>query len=317
MEVPYQALEESDLFVDCVYKAGPYPNLAGEVITKLVPGCPNLGGFRKVYNQRTKRIAYIVLYTSMCELAWPDYLDTETGVLRYYGDNRKAGRSLLDTRGKGNLLLQEVFGKLHAGDRSEIPPFLIFKRHGTGREMRFLRLAAPGAAGRPPDRDLTAHWRTVDGERFQNYEAYFTILDTGSQPVSKAWLRALWHGDPDSLRLAPRAWRDFVREGRPGLHPLKAPRLSEFPSPFDQLQSDMEGLQCLSLIRQRFKDDPLGFEQCAADPVQHREAIGGKHKILILTATDIARILRDRGITASGVPAWLDSLTAKYHRMSL
>lgn len=202
MEVPYQALEESDLFVDCVYKSGPYPNLAGEVITKLVPGCPNLGGFRKVYNQRTKRIAYIVLYTSMCELAWPDFLDTETGVLRYYGDNRKAGRSLLDTRGKGNLLLQEVFGELHAGDRSEIPPFLIFKRHGTGRDMRFLGLAAPGAAGLPPDRDLTAHWRTVDGERFQNYEAYFTILDTGSQPVSKAWLRALWHGDPDSLRLA-------------------------------------------------------------------------------------------------------------------
>lgn len=52
MEVPYEALEESDLFVDCIYKAGPYPNLAGEVITKLVPGCPNLGGFRKVYNQQ-------------------------------------------------------------------------------------------------------------------------------------------------------------------------------------------------------------------------------------------------------------------------
>lgn len=402
MEVPYQALEESDLFVDCVYKSGPYPNLAGEVITKLVPGCPNLGGFRKVYNQRTKRIAYIVLYTSMCELAWPDFLDTETGVLRYYGDNRKAGRSLLDTRGEGNLLLQEVFGELHAGDRSEIPPFLIFKRHGTGRDMRFLGLAAPGAAGLPPDRDLTAHWRTVDGERFQNYEAYFTILDTGSQPVSKAWLRALWHGDPDSLRLAPRAWRDFVREGRPGLHPLKAPRLSEFPSPFDQLQSDMEGLQCLSLIRERFKDDSLGFEQCAADLVSkldphfegftfsrewqdggrdtagryrittggtvhpdvrlsaalearcyeaekgvemsemtrlisrterrnlgvmvttgyisepaYREAIDGKHKILILTATDIARILRDSGITASGVPAWLDSLAEKFHRASI
>ena len=153
MEVPYQALEESDLFVDCVYKSGPYPNLAGEVITKLVPGCPNLGGFRKVYNQRTKRIAYIVLYTSMCELAWPDFLDTETGVLRYYGDNRKAGRSLLDTRGKGNLLLQEVFGELHAGDRSEIPPFLIFKRHGTGRDMRFLGRCR-AAAGPGPHRSL-------------------------------------------------------------------------------------------------------------------------------------------------------------------
>lgn len=142
----------------------------------------------------------------------------------------------------------------------------------------------------------------------------------------------------------------------------------------------MEGLQCLSLIRERFKDDSLGFEQCAADLVSkldphfegftfsrewqdggrdtagryrittggtvhpdvrlsaalearcyeaekgvevsemtrlisrterrnlgvmvttgyisepaYREAIDGKHKILILTATDIARILRDSG----------------------
>lgn len=31
--------------------------------------------------------AYVVLYTSMQELAWPDYLDEETGIFRYYGDN--------------------------------------------------------------------------------------------------------------------------------------------------------------------------------------------------------------------------------------
>ena len=104
----------------------------------------------------------------MCELAWPDFLDTEGSVPPFWRQP-KAGKINSDTRGKGNLLLQEVFGELHAGDRSEIPPFLIFKRHGTGRDMRFLGLAAPGAAGLPPDRDLTAHWRTVDGERFQNY----------------------------------------------------------------------------------------------------------------------------------------------------
>ena len=181
MEVPYQALEESDLFVDCVYKSGPYPNLAGEVITKLVPGCPNLGGFRKVYNQRTKRIAYIVLYTSMCELAWPDFLDTETGVLRYYGDNRKAGRSLLDTRGKGNLLLQEVFGELHAGDRSEIPPFLIFKRHGTGRDMRFLGLAAPGCR-RTGTSPLTGEPWTVSGSRITRRTSRFSIPGVSLYP---------------------------------------------------------------------------------------------------------------------------------------
>ena len=130
MEVPYEALEESDLFVDCVYKAGSQPNLAGEVISRLIPGSTNLGGFRKIFNQRykgkDKKIAYVVLYTSLCELAWPDYLDVETGILRYYGDNRKAGRPLLETPGKGNLLLQRVFRQLHSGDRSEIPPFLIF-----------------------------------------------------------------------------------------------------------------------------------------------------------------------------------------------
>lgn len=401
MEVPYEALEESDFFVDCVYKAGSQPNLAGEVISRLIPGSTNLGGFRKIFNQRykgkDKKIAYVVLYTSLCELAWPDYLDVETGILRYYGDNRKAGRPLLETPGKGNLLLQRVFRQLHSGDRSEIPPFLIFKREGTGRDMRFLGLAVPGASNLSPDRELKANWNTINGDRFQNYEAYFTILDTGSQSVSKAWLQALWLGDPDSLRLAPQAWRDFVREGKPGLHPLKAPRLSGFPSPFDQLQSDMEGLKCLSLIREHFRDDPLGFECCAADIVAkldphfadftltrswqdggrdtgasyrittggtvhpdvemscaiearcyaekkgvgksemdrliarsrnrqlgvmvttsfitepaYKEAIQYRHRILMLTATDIARILRENSITSENIESWFDTLKTQY-----
>ena len=53
--------------------------------------------------------AYVVLYTSMIELAWPDYLDEETGIFRYYGDNRTPGKSILDTPRKGNELLELVF----------------------------------------------------------------------------------------------------------------------------------------------------------------------------------------------------------------
>ena len=48
---------------------------------------------------------------------------------------------------------------------------------------------------------------------------------------------------------------------------LKAPRIKTCPKPFEQLQSDAEGLQCLDIIRDRYQDDPYGFEYCATDIV--------------------------------------------------
>lgn len=403
MEVPFEDLPESDLIVDCVYKGGAASNLKGEVLSKLIPGSPNLGGFRKIYCKENKsKIAYVVLFTTMSELEWPDFLDVETGVFRYYGDNRHPGKTLKDTARKGNALLEEVFRKLNSGQQSEIPPFLIFKREGTGKDMKFLGLAAPGVASLSPDRELVAFWRTFQGERFQNYEAYFSILDTGRLPVSKAWLGALWLDDPHSIDLAPAAWREFIRKGRQGLVTLKAPRIKTCPKPFEQLQSDAEGLQCLDIIRDRYQDDPYGFEYCATDIVSkldphfvnfvltrpwrdggrdaigkyqistggtvnppimmdcaleakcygtkhgvgvhemsrlisriryrqfgvmvttgfiseqaYKEVVEDGHPILMLTATDIASVLRANSIASADVPAWLDSLTAKYHRMSL
>ena len=49
----------------------------------------------------------------------------------------------------------------------------------------------------------------------------------------------------------------------------------------------------------------------------YKEVVEDGHPILMLTATDIASVLRANSIASSDVPAWLDSLTAKYHRMSL
>lgn len=81
----------------------------------------------------------------MEELEWPDYLDEETGIFRYYGDNREPGRELTDTKKKGNKILEDVFGLLNEGKRlGEIPPFFVFKKTGNGRDIQFLGLAAPG-----------------------------------------------------------------------------------------------------------------------------------------------------------------------------
>lgn len=51
----------------------------------------------------------------MEELKLPDYLDEETKILRYYGDNRKTGRVLTDTKKKSNLILETTFAMLNKG----------------------------------------------------------------------------------------------------------------------------------------------------------------------------------------------------------
>lgn len=395
MEIEFSDLEKSDLYIDCIYKGGTVPNISSEPFHKLIPGCENSGGFRKKLREDgSGRYAYVVLYTSMEELEWPDYLDEETGIFRYYGDNREPGRELTDTKKKGNKILEDVFGLLNEKtELDEIPPFLVFKKVGNGRDVQFLGLAAPGNPKISPDKDLVAFWRTVKEKRFQNYEAYFTILNTGECPITREWIYSLIYDHANNLQYAPKAWKKFIKEGRNGILPLEAPKMFTVPSKYDQLQSDEEGNRCLSLIRDYYKDNPYGFEACATDLVSKmdgnfvdfsltrpwrdggRDAIGyylissgGKanyplkidcaleakcyspnnavhvkqmsrlisriryrqfgillttsyvdnqaykevvedgHPILIVTASDIAAILRNNSINTSNIIPWLDSI---------
>ena len=403
MEVGFDNLATADLIVDTVYKGGTKGNTGDDVLHVLFPRCGNLGGFRKVKRQDDSgKLAYVVLTTSMCELEWPDYLDSETGIFRYYGDNRQPGRMITDTKPGGNKLLEEVFDALNGyGDLEDIPPFFIFKKAGTGRDVQFLGLAAPGNPNISPDKDLVAFWRTMDDKRFQNYEAYFTILDTGSEPIDRVWLEKLIYNHNESIEYAPDVWQRFVEHGRPGIKALKAPKVKKIPTKFEQLQSDVEGNKCLSIIREHYKDNPYGFEVCATDIIgkldsnfiefsltrpwrdggrdalgyyqispggtvndalkvdcaleakcysednsvgvkqmsrlisriryrqfgilittsyvhkqAYEEVVEDGHPILIITATDIAAILRKNGITSSNINKWLSSLDENDERFA-
>lgn len=267
MEKAFEELEISDLVVDCVYKGGTAPNASSEPLHKLIPGCEVSGGFRKKLREDgSGNYAYIILYTSMEELEWPDYLDEETGIFRYYGDNREPGRGLTDTKKKGNKILETTFNLLNSGmNLEDIPPFFVFKKTGNGRDVQFLGLAAPGNSKISPDRDLIAFWRTMGEKRFQNYEAYFTILDTGKDPITRKWIESLIYNHESSLELAPSAWKKFIKKGRSGIQPLKAKKLLKIPSQYEQLQCDIEGIECLKHIRSRYKSFPQGFEACATD----------------------------------------------------
>lgn len=273
MEIEFNNLQGTDLVIDCIYKGGTAGNVGDDPLSKIFPQLGNMSGFRKkARNDNSGKLAYVVLYTSMEELEWPDHLDVETGVFRYYGDNRKPGNPLLKTKQGGNKLLEEVFSTLHLGKNlDDIPPFFVFKKGEKGRDVQFLGLAAPGNPSISPDRDLVAFWRTIGDERFQNYEAYFTILNTGEEPISHLWLEALLNDHENSIKLAPKSWQTFINKGREGISALKAPKIFEIPSKYEQLQSDEEGTNCLEIIRNHYKDHPSYFEACATSIVQQMD----------------------------------------------
>lgn len=266
----HKELKEAPLIVEAIYESGTEKNIKSEPLHILLPRTSNQGGFRITLRKDSiGKPAYVVIYTTLEELEWPDYLDAESGVFRYYGDNRHPGNDLHSTRKKGNALLRNVFSWLNNDTlRNEIPPFLIFRKTGRARDVQFLGLAVPGNGNIPPDRDLISFWRTMNGERFQNYEAYFTILDTKGEVISKDWLNALVYDHANSIDLAPSAWKEFIKKGRIGIKPLRAPKISTVPSKKEQFPDDDEGKQVVQTICSFYANNPYGFEKCATAIVQ-------------------------------------------------
>ena len=267
----FKDLKNADLVVDATYKGGNKGGYGDDPLSKLFPKCGVGSGFRKVYrNDKSKKFAYVVLYTSMSELEWPDYLDVETGIFRYYGDNRNPGHALTQTKQMGNKLLEDVFSILNSGKGFEdIPPFFVFKKGSEGRDVQFLGLAAPGNPNISPDKDLVAFWRTIGDKRFQNYEAYFTILDTKNEKINKEWLDALLNDYSNNLTYAPKAWKDFVKKGRNGIKPLMSKKISTIiPKKYEQLQCSHDGNKCIDQILKHYRSNPTGFEACAVELIK-------------------------------------------------
>lgn len=199
-EVPFEALASADLVVGAVYRGGEGHTVENEPLHRLL-GVGNVGGFRRVGPWEAPH--FVVLYSSLENQDWPDSIDEATSVLTYYGDNRKAGRGLLDTPLKGNRILKAAFESLE-GDRSGVPPFFVFSKVGSGRDMVFKGLAVPGSPGVDPADALQVVKNWGSDGRFENYEAKFNILDESA--IDRLWLEELREGD-DLGEHCPEAWR--------------------------------------------------------------------------------------------------------------
>jgi hypothetical protein len=253
--IDFDQLQTSDLVVDAFYRGGPQKNVGADPLCRLVPGCGNLGGFRPVGRRGNYRT--FVLFSTGEEPDWPDHLDRSTGTFTYYGDNRTAGSPLAAT--PGNRILMDVFGALHGSppSRAAISPFLLFEKV-TGRDVRFLGLAAPGADDVASVDQLVGIWRNGPAGRFENYRAVFTILREGK--IDRRWLDDLRNGTPWTDACPP-AWKAWVETG--AYDPLLAPPIRRYRLPDEQAPAPGEETAIVQAIWEYFREDPYAFEACA------------------------------------------------------
>ncbi|WP_344074579.1 restriction endonuclease [Nocardiopsis metallicus] len=255
---PFSGLAESDLHLDAVYQGGASGNSGDDPIARIAK-VGNQGGFRMMGSPRKGTVKLAVLYSSTQEPDWPDDLDVQTGRFTYYGDNRRPGLDLHQTPRGGNLLLRDVFAAASgsADERDRIPPFLLFQKAGRGRDVRFRGLLAPGAAGLSSDDELVALWRSTRGQRFQNYRAIFTVLDTAR--VTRSWINELAEGKTTGPH-APDVWLSWVKARH--YQALTAPATVNTRSRVEQTPAQADRV-LLSEVTEYFRGRWHAFEECA------------------------------------------------------
>lgn len=286
--VKFNNLSATDLIVDAIYEGGTKGNASDDPLVKLLP-VSNQGGFRYVGNILSNSIRAVVLYSSMDDVDWPDFLDEETGIFHYYGDNKKPGRELHDTPRKGNLLLRQAFDNAHSenGDRVKVPPIFVFTKAGKGRDVMFKGLAIPGVESMSSTEDLVAIWKAYAGNRFQNYRAIFTILDIPK--IKREWIKDLLKGNVLSLN-CPKEWHSWVMGGI--TLPLKAMRVQEHRSKSEQLPQSKGNETLLKIIKDYFEKDPYQFEKFVAELLK----IADKN----IASIEVTRPRKDGGRDAVG-----------------
>jgi len=285
----FSELDQADLVIDAVYEGGTSGHIGDDPISKLMR-CGNQGGFR--YTGTVEKAKFCVLYSELTHSDWPDELNAEHGQFIYFGDNRQPGSQLLNTKKNGNLMLKNTFDCLHSGRRAEIPPFFIFtKLENSGRSVVFRGLAVPGSLNLTQSEDLIAIWKSIKGERFQNYKAIFTILNVPI--IKREWLRDL----DLSTKLtdnSPTCFKKWINEGN--YDALIAPPSVGYRTVRQQQPQNQEELFCINAIKEYFEMHVQGayaFEKCASAIAQLMDAN--------IISCDNTRHWRDGGRDATGV----------------
>ncbi|PFU22984.1 hypothetical protein COK80_25900 [Bacillus anthracis] len=270
----YEDLSSAPLLVNSIYEGGSKGNpTADDPLTKLfkVEGFTrsvgNRGGFRKSNKESsgksTKEIAYVVIYTTGKIEEWPDSYDKTTGTFIYYGDNREPGNHYLNTKQRGNTLLEDIFDKAYGftDARKTIPPMFVFESTGFGTNVEFLGVAVPGIKNKTLEQTLELRTYGEFPNHFQNYKAHLTMINIEPSGVTREWLAQLKDMNGDSLKYAPKEWINFIENGLEKLTPLVIQNKETFEDSSDlTLPSEKQYLRKVRTTQGKFRESLLKEE---------------------------------------------------------
>lgn len=256
----FSELSTADLNIDAIYKGGTKGNSSDDIFSKLL-GLENSGGFRALKSRIEPLM--LALVSSTEEPEWPDFLDIETGIFTYYGDNRTPGHTILDTPKKGNKCLENLFNWTHQkGEiRKKIPPIFIFIKEGKkGRDYRFRGLAVPGNPIFSQTEDLISVWKSKNGRRFQNYKAVFSILSIDK--IKREWIKDIHNRNVFSDN-CPAVWSNWINTGHYKV--LKSLDERKIKTIEEQMPQEKAGKKLLGIIYDYFSKvkDEYDFEEFA------------------------------------------------------
>lgn len=284
-----KGLDKADLIVDQIYGGSRNGNASDDPLPKLL-GVDNSAGFRHLGKRpNTETLKLLVLKSNFNDHDWPDNLDRETGVLTYYGDNKKVA-DIHDTPRQGNLMLNNLFRDAADVEFTEyFPPVLVFGGTGEYRDVQFLGLAVPGTSLNSLDDELAAVWRTKKGDvRYQNYRSTFSILDVPI--VTRSWIDDMKIGEAASSSHAPQPWLNWLRLRK--YQNLMSPRTLDIRQRDEQLPRTKSDEKILNSIHTYFMDDPYSFEVCAVEIA--------KLVLPEIDSADVTQRYRDGGRDATG-----------------
>lgn len=267
--IEYSEIEkEKYIDIDTIYKNGGFQQ--SDAMTVLMK-VRNGGGFRPC-----KGKSYFVIHSTKSDIDWPDFLDYETGIYTYYGDNKQPGYELHSKM--GNHFLRDIYDKLskkNFENRKSIPPIFLFESKKEYKGVQFKGLIVPGNSNYDEKDVLTAVWASKgNGDRFQNYRSIFTLLDTregsdnepNKSSIDLRWLEDIKNGRCYDSIYAPVSYKRWVKNGV--YTPFETIRLNNIRTKEEQLPSEPQKLKMLKLIHDYFydkdnKNKSTRFEQFA------------------------------------------------------
>lgn len=250
-----------------------YTKTLGENKTLLEAGINQVGAVNSVSGKRTPAI----LITSSThkhgskETPWQDIFDIDNGFVRYFGDTKS---DMNPTLSAGNKRLLEQF-EFHNSDQRELRikavPLLFFRSVKVDDRVKGNRVFQGLGLLRSAEL-VTQHQRNIG--YFTNFVYEFDILDLKNEYQYFSWDWISARRDPSvsdeiALKLAPKAWQDWVLQGnnirervsRRVLKPLTVPKTEQLP-----VKGSREE-RCLEAIFKHYDGKKHHFELLASKVV--------------------------------------------------